>query len=427
MSVKESSDKVHGNVEGTAGTKSVVRDRSKLSCIPCLTVFRTKPQGLQQFIHTCHDTRNPVLSLLNEKLPAQAHRSYRHVHGMCQLPLGYSLVEVSINAKISSDHADKPGRIKLCSSYSLPKSIIAIVQTIYASVTLYHTRGNQIQQYGYAAFGLTVLPYIMMSIINLIATLLIPYYPTLYIVGSLELDEAMALGAKVEGIVGRMVQDSDEDRVFLERNQRALDTVKSGKKSVLSITHADSSRPLTCYPPVGSRTIRDESFPFLHGYLACGIAILCFGAVPIAVIGIWTHFNPSKSTLAQRFWTMSWLGVDIFYGSIVDLVSDRNLEKFLSEVNNEGAKKVSEFINNVPKFFSEVNDAGAKKVSEFMKKIPKVYSRMLIDRFTKPPTEEIPSNVAMVVYIAPAIGGFVVVGQMLQAYGSCTEVLGINL
>lgn len=49
-------------------------------------------------------------------------------------------------------------------------------------VTLYRTRGLQIEQFGYAAFGLTVFPYSSMSFVNLIANFLQPTYPALYIV-----------------------------------------------------------------------------------------------------------------------------------------------------------------------------------------------------------------------------------------------------
>ena len=84
-------------------------------------------------------------------LPAEAHPSYRHIHGMCKLPRGYSLEWLPNNAKIISDDGDKPGDTELCSSYNVPKAIIAFVQTIYASITLYQARGDQIQRYGYAA------------------------------------------------------------------------------------------------------------------------------------------------------------------------------------------------------------------------------------------------------------------------------------
>jgi hypothetical protein len=40
----------------------------------------------------------------------------------------------------------------------------------------------------YAAFGLTLLPYLVMSVVNLVGNLVTPTYPTLYMVDSYELE-----------------------------------------------------------------------------------------------------------------------------------------------------------------------------------------------------------------------------------------------
>jgi hypothetical protein len=48
-------------------------------------------------------------------------------------------------------------------SYSLPKILIGLFQAVWAVVTLYKVRGDQLDLYGYAAFGLTVAPYAFMS------------------------------------------------------------------------------------------------------------------------------------------------------------------------------------------------------------------------------------------------------------------------
>jgi hypothetical protein len=64
----------------------------------------------------------------------------------------------------------------------MTKAIAAIVQIIYASYELYQARGLQVERYGYAAFSLTVTPYILMSFLNLIATACEPQYTAVYIV-----------------------------------------------------------------------------------------------------------------------------------------------------------------------------------------------------------------------------------------------------
>ena len=87
---------------------------------------------------------------------------------------------------------------------------MALFQAVYASATLYSTRGDQIQRYGYAAFGLTATPCLVMSIVNLISTILTPDYPTIYTVRSEIMDEALLRkdeDAKFEGVVGSIIAD----------------------------------------------------------------------------------------------------------------------------------------------------------------------------------------------------------------------------
>ena len=129
--------------------------------------------------------------------------THRKVHGYCSLPDGYELAILPSNAKVVIDTRMNKGEANISSSHNVPKAIIAIVQIMYASVTLYHTRGDQIQRYGYASFGLTVIPYIIMSIMNLCGNLIVPDYPTLYLVNSLESDETKAAGGEIDGMFGR--------------------------------------------------------------------------------------------------------------------------------------------------------------------------------------------------------------------------------
>jgi hypothetical protein len=87
-----------------------------------------------------------------------------------------------------------------------------MVQVVYASVTLYRTRGDQLDRYGYAAFGLTVIPYIVMSMVNLLGNLLTPEYPNLYLVRSKEMTEAESQGGYFEATIGEVVDDLDTPR-----------------------------------------------------------------------------------------------------------------------------------------------------------------------------------------------------------------------
>ncbi len=72
--------------------------------------------------------------------------------------------------------------------------LIALAQAIYTSVTLYQARGNQINQYGYAAFGLTVAPFVLVSIINLIGNIFAPTYNAIYMIETSVMTEAQSHG-----------------------------------------------------------------------------------------------------------------------------------------------------------------------------------------------------------------------------------------
>ena len=99
---------------------------------------------------------------------------------------------------------------KLASSFNLARGVAALIQLLYASFTLYRASGGQIRQYGFVAPGLTVLPYIIMSVLNLTANFLAPHYPTLYLVRSEVMAEAeQRMGSSFNYVVGRIVDESD--------------------------------------------------------------------------------------------------------------------------------------------------------------------------------------------------------------------------
>ena len=130
----------------------------------------------------------------------------------------------------------------IAASYSIPKAVIAIVQLGYATMTLYQSKGNQIEHYGYAAFALTVIPYAIMSLINLLANALTPDYQALYLVGSNVMDEAIQRGCRFDGVVGRLVQDVDGSATI-----EVLPSTegKENSESEFSYSHRTTSKTLS--------------------------------------------------------------------------------------------------------------------------------------------------------------------------------------
>jgi hypothetical protein len=74
------------------------------------------------------------------------------------------------------------GRLELSRQHEIVKGLAAIIQIFFASKQLYDARGDQVEQYGYGAFGLTVLPYLWMSFMNFLAAICEPQYSHKYIV-----------------------------------------------------------------------------------------------------------------------------------------------------------------------------------------------------------------------------------------------------
>jgi hypothetical protein len=166
----------------------------------------------------------------------------RKIHGTCRLPHGYTLAAVPRDAAfLPQAEGDE---FSLSSNYSAIKAMVAIAQSIYAGTTLYNARGDQINKYGYAAFGLTVTPYLVMSIVNLIGALITPQYPCLYVVGSTVLDEARRRNeCHVDGTVGRLIE-IEASTSFEMSSQSTQDTFSYWTCSSLSFKLSSSGPDL---------------------------------------------------------------------------------------------------------------------------------------------------------------------------------------
>ena len=106
---------------------------------------------------------------------------------------------------------------KLSSSFNLVKGMVALMQLLYASFTLFRTTKGEVDQYGFAAPGLTVIPYAIMSALNLVASLVAPHYPTLYLVRSKVMEEAeRRTGLPFNYVVGKVVDESDTNNIVKE-------------------------------------------------------------------------------------------------------------------------------------------------------------------------------------------------------------------
>jgi len=208
------------------------------------------------------------------------------IHGRVKLPEGYSLAIVPRDAQFVDDSNTSLPK-SLSSDYSIVKILAAIAQLLFAVATLYRTRADQISRFGYAAFGLTVTQYALMSFINLLGNLLCPQYSTTYLVESGVMREAKDLpGAIFEGAVGSLVEDvSDQSR--------------------------DERRPMKFWLAALKR-----------------IWWLPIAWIPtvVSIIIIWrlSRFQKGQSTTHQRWLTMTWLALGSYVGALTVSVPSVN-------------------------------------------------------------------------------------------------------
>ena len=319
------------------------------------------------------------------------------IHGFFDMPEDYYLVVLPRDAKFEPLPAGK--KIKLCSNYNVVKVLIALAQVVYAITTLYRTKGDQITRFGYAAFGLTVIPYLFMSIMNLIGNLMRPDYPTMYLIESQDMvdavvnrayaadDKASTADEKTEpadqgamehqGTSGNGHNANDTDQKADEKLDTTSQTTAADRNANTAIQsvivsqdankakqNAESSNHDTHTAiqsiEVGTRNCTPDNTPAQHSVttrttamyigtvakltpayeamllglptsdqdvendvkqditilswpLSCILGIL----VPIAIIGIMTHFHKGDSTLPQRVWVMLWVNIGGFAGGYV--------------------------------------------------------------------------------------------------------------
>ena len=293
---------------------------------------------------------------------------------------------------------------------------MAVFQTLYASATLYRARGDQIEQYGYAAFGLTVAPYLVMSIVNLVSTILTPSYATTFLVESEIMKEAARRdGARFNGVVGTLEHDQSvtkgtdmafeigQQGCYFVRQQHPSSSCTAHGKTTTGVEEAMEMARRRWLIELGPRD-NDQSVKPIVLVPAChqsslpisaeGSTImnlsLFVGLISLVINGVLTHFKTGKSTRAQRVWTMTWLVFGIVVGSTSH---KKNYVEDPGKLQQEEASLSRRYLG--VKIQSVKISGSASWAQPFM---------------------------MLLVYGGSAVGGLVVVCQMLLDYGSCVQM-----
>jgi hypothetical protein len=248
-----------------------------------------------------------------------------HIQGQFFLPKGYTFRRILESESIKLSEV-KDGLINLSGSRNISQSIVAIIQLMFACITLYRTRGDQLDRFGYAAYGLTVVQYAVMSLVNLIANMTTPSYPSLYMVRTKTMEEAERHDGKFVGWVATVMED--------ESNVMEPDaSVKNQDSSVGGCPQKSEQNPKAGHIPVESRrtdpAARDNQAKTVAekpksktqsldrwSIMASAVFMIAI-ATPYAIIGGISGFQEGESTRAQRGWTMSWLVLGQVFGGLI--------------------------------------------------------------------------------------------------------------
>lgn len=397
----------------------------------------------------------------------------RNIQGECRLPEGYSVATLPSNATIASSSHQDLNNVTISCSHSIPKVVVAIVQATYAIITVYRAQGDQIDRFGYAAFGFTVLPYIVMSLMNLLSALLLPDYPTLYIVRSLESDEATLLGGTVDGAIGRLVQRKDLYLNFLHSGSVCEE---DGEQDVNGIDEGDmTANQSIC---LGSRRSHfEEDSP--RGYAGSTVSLIT--SLPSDT------FDAKHYVNYERHWHGG--GENRHFAAQEGIPSQNWLKGDNEDITYKSARHVKRLKPNRPDQHASYTQFATNGDTErWQMKTQRWYKNQIflasivmacvfpiiplaviggMTHFHKGHSTQAqrawtmtwlacnlsmgplldwgfdpshrPDNIAKrgkevlkwypivfaFVYAVPAIGGFVTVGQMLREYGSCTFLDGL--
>lgn len=308
------------------------------------------------------------------------------IHGVCQLAPGYALGFVPKDIKIYSHVKHQRSlslsrvlgmnhtpQVKLASTHDVPRILFSIIQTISGGYSLYKARGAQIERYGFAAYGLTVLPYMMVSIINLIGSLLTSEYETMYLVHSAIMDEMKDRGGICDGVVGTLEKPACETYQYIDgeietavKGFKVQFTNTAGTVQVQDLAKDASHEPLRVSDRNYIKPVKDvwlaqkwgrnwrkkkeglksESCGFMLNIpshapftrlppawyqtylnmLTMVLLLLALGA-PYLVTAILTHYRVGRSSSTERTFMLNWLICGQFQGYAVSHMEAVNGKK----------------------------------------------------------------------------------------------------
>lgn len=239
---------------------------------------------------------------------------------------GFSLIAVPKSFTVAKLSNAGFTPLVLSCNYSMPKAIVAIIQVIYGTSDLYQSSVRQLPRFGYAAYSLTVIPYVMMSIVNLVATLCEPQYPAMFLVryGG---DQDPRVAARTNTEILHDIDSAAETAAgWQELIPGAVGNAYGNLRGDLSGNRSFDVRIplflLTVVPAADPTQVKGGET--IGRWMMILISGWCLFAVPYITIYLLTGFEGRDSTDTQRGFTMAWLAIGQMYGWTLYSLPEQN-------------------------------------------------------------------------------------------------------
>jgi len=245
--------------------------------------------------------------------------SYSTIGGAIQLPEGFIIIQIPpgtpLRAGSWGEATTALSDEQLAAKHNVATILIGLIQLILGLITLYRARGDQIRLYGYAAFGLSVAPYAVMSIANSAAALVTPEYPLMLLVWSPDMHEAEECGAKFDGVYATIDIDAGLRSIPLDPLHGQTRTYAV----VASILCAIS--PLAIVGGLSGFQIGQQSTASQHGWILSWLVASMVFPFCYRFLSIFANWGSSASPLFNYYLPFGFLYVSSFVPAIRGMVT----------------------------------------------------------------------------------------------------------
>ena len=268
-------------------------------------------------------------------------RKNRSIHGHIRVPPGYSLAvpaDKAYTEHLIARDLQPTADIRIHRASGIMQMLVSVVQIVAALYTLYSTEGAQIARWGYAAYGLSVLPYALMSVMNILSASIVGEYASGHVLRTPVLHEAERReGSHFDGAVGAVRklagpvigQQGSADYVAAWMRTEARDDTRElvvrtrAWQKRFTLCAADSAEAASCAHRFTVSALRhdgsaDDPEVAKHRAISPAEAVitvtlfLAAMILPHALICALTRFRAGSSSAAQRAWMTAWLAADQF-------------------------------------------------------------------------------------------------------------------